>query len=137
MTSQLRGSQMISTQMNTDNPRTTTGIGVDQSITQLQELYETINIMSNGAKTLNEDTQRLNTELLEQQMNLPSLIEKFSKVKLADEETTVFVQGIKPSQDILNQDLASLKEKMDDMQYVSYDCSFTWKITNFHEKMSK
>jgi hypothetical protein len=53
------------------------------------------------------------------------------------EESHSFLQGVKHNQDILNQDLASLKEKINDMQYVSYDGTFVWKITNFKEKMSK
>jgi hypothetical protein len=44
---------------------------------------------------------------------------------------------VKHNQDILNQDLISLKEKIDDMQNVSYDGTFVWKITSFKEKMSK
>ncbi|CAF4286818.1 unnamed protein product, partial [Rotaria sordida] len=41
------------------------------------------------------------------------------------------------NQEILQQDVASLKQKVDDMQYVSYDGTLIWKITSLHEKMSK
>jgi len=53
------------------------------------------------------------------------------------EESHNFLQGVKHNQDILNQDLVSLKEKINDMQHGSYDGMFVWKITNFQEKMSK
>ncbi|CAF4772212.1 unnamed protein product, partial [Rotaria sp. Silwood2] len=43
--------------------------------------------------------------------------------------------GVKPNQEILQQDVASLKQKIDDMQYVSYDGTLIWKITSFLEKM--
>ena len=128
---------MASTGMDTDHPQTTTGIDFDYSLIQLQELNETIVILGNGVEILNEDTQRLNNELVEQQMKLQNLLENFSKVKLADEETNVFLEGIRPNHEILSQELVSLTKKIDDMQYVSYDGTFTWKITNFQEKMSK
>jgi hypothetical protein len=36
-----------------------------------------------------------------------------------------------------NQDSTSLKEKINDMQYVSYDGTLIWKITKFQEKMGR
>jgi hypothetical protein len=42
------------------------------------------------------------------------------KVQLLTEESHIFLEGVKHNQDILNQNLSSLKEKIDDMQYVSY-----------------
>ncbi|CAF4555534.1 unnamed protein product, partial [Rotaria sp. Silwood2] len=45
--------------------------------------------------------------------------------------------SVKSNQEILQQDVASLKQKVDDMQYVSYDGTLIWKITNFHEKMKR
>ncbi|CAF1159666.1 unnamed protein product [Rotaria sordida] len=43
--------------------------------------------------------------------------------------------GIKPNQEILHQDVASLKQKVEDMQYISYDGTLIWKITAVKEKM--
>ncbi|CAF4281872.1 unnamed protein product, partial [Rotaria sp. Silwood2] len=129
-------SQLLSTQMNTDVPQTTTA-RVDYPITtHLQESYETLSILCGGIETLNDDGQRLNNELLQCQIKLQTLAQDFSQVQLAVEETNSFVQGLKPNQDILHQDLVSLKQKIDDMQYVSYDGTFVWKITNFREKMT-
>ena len=53
------------------------------------------------------------------------------------QEQSAFLDGIKPNQEILQQDVASLKQIVDDMQYVSYDGTLIWKIISFHEKMSK
>jgi len=41
------------------------------------------------------------------------------------------------NQTILQQDVASLKQKNDDIQGISDDGTLTWKITNFAEKMGK
>ncbi|CAF3906340.1 unnamed protein product, partial [Rotaria sordida] len=42
---------------------------------------------------------------------------------------------VKHNQDILNQDLSLVKEKINDFRDVSYDGTLVWKITNFQEKM--
>ncbi|CAF4411648.1 unnamed protein product [Rotaria sp. Silwood2] len=103
--------------------------------TQWQEIYETINILASGIQTLDDDTQRLSSESIRLQSSIESLTQDFSSVKLSIQEQSSFLDGVKPNQEILQQDVASLKEKIDDMQYVSYDGTFIWKITNFHEKM--
>jgi chromosome segregation ATPase len=130
-------SQLLDSQMDTDPSRTTTATASDPAMAQLQELYETLNILTGGIEALNDDGQRLSNESLQSQIKLQTLTEDFSKVQLSVEESHNFLQGVKHNQDILNQDLVSLKEKINDMQYVSYDGAFVWKITNFQEKMSK
>jgi predicted nucleic acid-binding Zn-ribbon protein len=86
---------------------------------------------------LNDDGQRLSNESLQSQLKLQVLSEEATNVKISIEESQGFLQGVKHNQDIVSQDLTSLKEKLDDMQYVSYDGTLVWKITNFQEKMSK
>jgi chromosome segregation ATPase len=138
MKSQLRDAQMTSTQMDTDTPQTTTTtMDNNFAVNQLEELYESISILSSGTQTLNEDAGRLNSDLLEHETKLQSLTENISQVKVAVEEENALLEGITRNLEILNQDLVSLTEKIDDMQYISYDGTFTWKITKVQEKMSK
>jgi len=137
MKSQLRDAQMTTTQMDTDTPQITTTIGNNFAMNQSEELYETINILRSGTQALNEDAQRLNSELIEHETKLKSLMENVPQVKVAVEEENALLEGIMRNLEILNQDLISLNEKIDDMQYISYDGGFTWKITKFQEKMSK
>ena len=137
MKSQLRDGQMTSNEMDTDTPRTTTTIDNNFAINQLEELYETIRVLGSGVETLNADTQRLNSNLVEHQIKLQHLTENVTNVKLGIEEESVVLDGTRQNLDILNQDLMSVAEKIDEMQYVSYDGTFTWKITNFRNKMSK
>jgi FtsZ-binding cell division protein ZapB len=103
----------------------------------MQEIYETINVLAGGIQTLNDDTQRLSSESIRMQTSIESLTQDFATLKLSVQEQSAFLDGIKPNQEILQQDVASLKQKVDDMQYVSYDGTLIWKITNFREKMSK
>ncbi len=129
---------MTSTQMDTDTPQTTTTtMDNNFAVNQLEELYETISMLSRGTQTLNEDAERLNSDLLEHETKLQSLTENVSQVKVAVEEENALLEGITRNLEILNQDLVSLTEKIDDMQYISYDGTFTWKIPNLQEKMSK
>jgi chromosome segregation ATPase len=123
--------------MDIDFPRTTTTRTGDPTTTQLQGIYETTNILLGSIEALNDDGQRLSNESLQGQIKLQALTKEFSEVKLSVKESHSYLEGVKHNQDILNQDLSSLKEKINDMQYVSYDGSFVWKIANFREKMSK
>ena len=130
-------SQLLDTQMDVDLPRTTTTTASDPATAQVQELYETLNILTGGIEALNDDGQRLSNESLQSQIKLQTLAEDFSQVQLSVEESHNFLQGVKHNLEILNQHLIRLKEQINDMQHVSYDGTFVWKITSFKEKMSK
>jgi len=104
--------------------------------TQMQEVYETVNILASGIQTLNDDTQRLSSDSIRLQTSIESLKQDFASLKISIQEQSAFLDGIKPNQEILQQDVASLKQTVDDMQYVSYDGTLIWKIINFREKMS-
>ncbi|CAF5019941.1 unnamed protein product, partial [Rotaria sp. Silwood1] len=60
----------------------------------------------------------------------------FSTLKLSIQETTTYLDGIKPNQEILYQEVTSLKQKFDDMQFISYDGTLLWKITNVSSNMA-
>ncbi len=123
--------------MDTDDYRATTTTDNTFALNQVEELYETINILGNGAEALKDDAQRLNNELLEHERKLGELIENGSQVKVAVQEENAFLAGTMQNLEILHQDLKSLKEKVDEMQFLSYDGTLVWKIDKFQEKMSK
>ncbi len=104
---------------------------------KLQDVYETIDILAGGIQALNEDAQRLSTESLGLHVKAEDLNHDFQTLKLSIQETNAFLDGFKPNQEILSQDVASLKQKVEDIQYVSYDGMIIWKISGFKEKMSK
>ncbi|CAF1439818.1 unnamed protein product, partial [Rotaria sp. Silwood1] len=133
---QLRDTQMTSNQMDTDSPRTTTMIDNNFAINQLKELHETINILTNGSETLNEDIKRLSTESVEYENKLQHLTETVSNLKVAVEEEHCFDEAIVQNLKVLNQSLMSSQEKIDDMQYISYGGTFVWKITNIQDKLA-
>jgi uncharacterized coiled-coil DUF342 family protein len=130
-------SQSLDSQMDTNTSRTTAATASDSAAAQLQELYETLDVLTSGIEALNEDAQRLKNELLQSQTKFQTFMEDFSKVKIAVEESHSIFQRMKHNQDTLNQDFASLQANTNDMQPISHDGTLIWKITNVREKMSK
>ncbi|CAF1140851.1 unnamed protein product [Rotaria sp. Silwood1] len=126
-------SKLQDRQMGVDHSPTTTA--EVPATAQSEELYEMLNILAGSIETLNNDGQCLSNESLQMQIKIPTLIEEVSKIKLSVEESNTFLEGVKYNGDILNQELTSLQEKLNDLQHVSYDGTFVWKITNFKEKM--
>ncbi|CAF3915268.1 unnamed protein product [Rotaria sp. Silwood1] len=57
--------QLLDTQVETDVPRTTVGPAGDHGSVEMQELYETLNILAGGIETLNNDGQRFSNESLQ------------------------------------------------------------------------
>ncbi len=109
----------------------------DNPSVQLQEIYKTIDILAGGIQALNDDAQHCSDESLRLQIKREELNHDLAALKLSIQEENAFLNGVKANQEILNQDVASLKQKVEDMQYVSYDGTIIWKISTFKEKMSK
>ncbi|CAF5229611.1 unnamed protein product, partial [Rotaria magnacalcarata] len=57
---------------------------------QMQEIYETINILARGIPTLNDDTQRLSSELIKLQSSIESLTQDIGSLKLSVQEKSSF-----------------------------------------------
>ncbi|CAF4169205.1 unnamed protein product [Rotaria sp. Silwood2] len=129
-------SQLNDKQMKIDLSRTTTAAARNPVATELEELYETFNILIDGIETWTNDEQRLTNESFQIQTALLTLKEDLSKVKLSIEESNAYLEAIKHNQNILNQDFTSLEEKINDLQYVSYDGTLILKIINVREKMT-
>ena len=130
--------QKLESEMNTDvSPITTNPTTTHIMTDPLKELNETINTLSAGIEALHDDGQRISDEALQNRIQLQTLTEDITKVQLSVEESHGFLEGVKHNQDIVHQEATSLKEKINDMQHISYDGTFVWKITSFKEKMSK
>jgi len=123
--------------MDTDIYQTTTAIDVNSTVNQLEALDEAISIFASGSEALKKDVEGMNSGLVEHEKKLQSLTKDVLSVKSSIDEENALREGVGQNLDILSQDLVSLEEKIDEMQHVSYDGTFTWKITKFQEKMSK
>ncbi|CAF1098463.1 unnamed protein product [Adineta steineri] len=105
-------SQLTNTQMDIDSSQTTTTV-TNPAVGHLH--------------------QHVNNEPLRVQLQI--LTENIPQLKQSIEDSHRFLAGYKMNQDILSQDASSLKEKINDLQNVSYDGTFIWKITNVKEKI--
>jgi chromosome segregation ATPase len=117
-------------------PQASTSIP-DNTNTPLEDVCETMDILAGGIQTLNEDSQRLNNESVYLKSAMDNLNEEFTAVKLSIQEQNTFLDGLGPNQEILQQDLLSLKQKIEDLQFISCDGTLTWKISNVAEKMGQ
>jgi hypothetical protein len=86
---------------------------------------------------LNEDAERLTNEARQLHNKLEVLTKDFATLKLSIQEQNTFLDGLKPNQEILQQDAVSLKQKIEDLKFVSYEGTIIWKISNFADKMGK
>ena len=86
----------------------TTSGSTENLSSQMQEIYETINVLASSIQTLNDDTQRLCSESVRLQTSL----------------------------ELLKQNASNLKINVEGMQHVSYDGTLIWKIPHFREQMS-
>ncbi|CAF0859757.1 unnamed protein product [Adineta ricciae] len=131
-----RGSTMdVDIAPNIAGSLSTTTTTIETLSTSMQEVYEAINTLASGTQTLNDETLRVSSESVRLQSSVESLTQELASLKLSVQEQGAFLDGIKPNQEILQQEVASLKQKVDDAQYVSYDGTLIWKITSFQEKM--
>ena len=112
-------------------PISTESTNDENNNVQLQQIHETINILVGGISVLNDDIQRLSNESVRMQSSVESLTQDYASLKTSIEEHTAFLNGFNINQGIIQQDLESLKQTVDDMQYASYDGTLTWKITDF------
>jgi chromosome segregation ATPase len=126
------GHLKISSQKINDPPH-----GTQNVIIQLQEVYETCNLVSGGVETLNDDLQRLATESAHYQNTLNPLTQDLSILKISIQEQNAFLDGIKTNQDLLQQEIASTEQKMNDMKTSSYEGTLIWKVTDVQEKMGQ
>ncbi|CAF3684994.1 unnamed protein product [Rotaria sp. Silwood1] len=122
----------ISSQMIIDLPHTT-----ENNTIQLQEFDEMINLLSGGIETLSDDIQRLFTESIRHKNVLDPLAQDIPILKISIQEQNAFLDGMKINQQVLQQDLASMEQKLNAMKASSYDGTFIWKITNVQEKMGQ
>ncbi|CAF3080422.1 unnamed protein product, partial [Rotaria sp. Silwood2] len=109
----------------------------DNETIQLQEIDEIIKVLLDGVETLNDDLQRLSNESVHHKNLLDSLTPNLSTLKISMEEQNRYLDGIKINQEVLQQDIESMTQKLNDMKTSSYDGTLMWKIINVQEKMGQ
>ncbi|CAF1189140.1 unnamed protein product [Didymodactylos carnosus] len=127
---------LISLMSTADTTSLSTNSVINYFYSQLQQLYETLTTVTKNFQPLNEDSIRLSTESLRQQNLLQACQNEINLIKQSKVEIDSYIAGIGPNQEILQQELDSVKQKVEDLQCISYDGTFTWKISNISEKIT-
>ncbi|CAF1320797.1 unnamed protein product [Didymodactylos carnosus] len=119
------------------------GVDTHESSSPTHELYrefrkcfDFLTILAQGINTQNRDLIRLSEESLRNDHLSQILSQQLNKEKLSIAENDTFLAGIAANQKILQQELSSVKQKVEDLRCVSSDGTLIWKVTNIAEKMS-
>ena len=125
--------------MDTTHPITTDMVsyGDDNSKSQLSDICKTVDMLTSGTEALNGDNEGLNEQLLRVQVQREELDRGVGVLKSSIQEERIFLDALKPNQEILSQDVASLNQYAEDLESVSYDGILIWKIQSVREKMRK
>ena len=104
---------------------------------QFKEFDETVDVLHGGVQALGEDAQRLRNESGHLQHLLETVSKDLPLLKSSVQEQNAYLDGLRPGQEMLAQEVASIKQKIEESQFVSYDGTYTWKIPNFSQKIGK
>ncbi|CAF0791219.1 unnamed protein product [Adineta steineri] len=117
------------------NTIATTTLKADKYNVQQEGIKEMISIMSNGIESLNDDSQILSDELLQQSLLVEAIHQRLEILKTSCEESNAILHAHTMNMDILQQECRSLKQTVSENESISYDGTFIWKITDVKEKM--
>ncbi|CAF4703091.1 unnamed protein product, partial [Rotaria sp. Silwood2] len=104
-------------------------------VNELEKISKTTNILLDNTKTLADELERLSIERNRIHNTLQSFIQESSILKKSIEEQNSSIDGIKFNEQISEQDLLSVEQKLNNMNLDPYDGTYLWKITNVQEKI--
>ncbi|CAF1305150.1 unnamed protein product [Didymodactylos carnosus] len=109
---------------------------VNELYSELQKAYETSTVLTKGTHTLMLDMERISSESLRNNTLIQSLYNEISQVKMSIAEGDSNYAAIGAKQETIQQELSSLKEKVDDIEMTSFDGTLIWKVTDVANKMA-
>ncbi|CAF1011890.1 unnamed protein product [Didymodactylos carnosus] len=116
--------------------RTSTLTQINELHDEFQKVYDILTILTEGVQTLWNDSTRLNEEL-SRASNISQVIQnELSQLKLSIKDKGTHLSGITSNQKTLEQQLLSIKQIVDENEFVSRDGTLMWKIINVTDKMA-
>lgn len=101
-----------------------------------EEILSSIENLTENVGLLTDETQRTNTEFLQQQKRIDGLSENVSKMNETAQETKVYLEAQRMNQVTFEHELQSLQECVHNLKNTSYDGSLLWKIDDIQRKMT-
>ncbi|CAF1039075.1 unnamed protein product [Didymodactylos carnosus] len=102
---------------------------------QNKEIYETLTILTGGIQTLREDSTKLTDKFSELESNINKYCQEQMKLKQSVEEQYTLLSGMQMNQQILEQELTTAKQNVENVKYTTYDGTSVWKIKNVTQLM--
>jgi chromosome segregation ATPase len=112
-------------------------ISIRLSCSQRKNLDKNINTLQNKIETLGTNIQHLNDEFIRFGTSLQRLSEECSSLKNNCQEQNTSISKLKLSQDVIEQNLLEIRQKMQDYHYATYDGSLVWIIPEVEKKFRK
>lgn len=81
--------------------------------------------------------RNLKDTMIRIQNSLHRISEECSSIRNSFQQQNNATKALAPNQDALQQELLSLKQKLEDLHYENYDGSLIWKIDDCTEKIRK
>ncbi|CAF0987975.1 unnamed protein product [Didymodactylos carnosus] len=103
---------------------------------ELNRSYDTLTILTQAVEVLQNDAVRLSAESVQTNSLLQAMHQQLIGLKKSVEAKDILVAGLGPNEEILQEELSSVKQKLQDMETVSYDGTLIWKVTQVSDKIA-
>ena len=105
--------------------------------TNTETIQERIHFVGEQMRNLHGNMDRLHQNTIQLRHALMSMLNEMVTIRTSYEEQTVSIHRNRSNETVLRQDLASIRQAIDEKQHTSCDGILTWKITDVREKISK
>jgi chromosome segregation ATPase len=114
---------------------TSTPLVTDECNAHQEHMNETIDILTGGIKVLGDELQQMSDESLQKSQLVETIDQTLTTLKTSHEESNAGLNALNTNLNLLQQECISLKQKVEEREFISYDGTLVWKITNVQEKM--
>ncbi|CAF1463612.1 unnamed protein product [Didymodactylos carnosus] len=100
------------------------------------QMYETLKILTSGIETLITDSTSLNNGYLQLKSSVDVYREEHLKLRKSEEEKNALISAVQLNQEILQQSLTDLKQTVENVEHISYNGTFIWRLENIAQHMA-
>ena len=112
-------------------------LSFEHRLVGVEELNPTLEILSNGVQVIDDDLRRLDNENVAQRNALTALMRDSSTVKLSIEEQTQCQDQMASQREMMTNEFQSMNESLKQMNLVSRDGTFLWRIEHVAQKIGQ
>ncbi|CAF1071210.1 unnamed protein product [Didymodactylos carnosus] len=103
---------------------------------EVKKCHDTITVLNHGVQSLSHDADRLSAESLQQEKLIQSRFSDVNQLKLSISKMDSYLKGIPPNQEMIQQQLLNVKQKVEEVDCSSYDGMLIWRITDISDRMA-